>query len=166
MVDRNLTNLEAVALAVRSEMESNDLYEKLIDRVRNPAVVKILKELADDEEQHRQGLMNLYESMLGDQEPSIPATDGRDKDIHLDPEAEFIDVMKAARDKEYDSEAFYKNAAERVMDYKTRMFFLDLAETERRHAEVLQEQVKRLKEDPHWFDREDAQPFKSIHEGP
>ena len=163
MVHQDLTPLEAVALAVRSEMESTDLYEKLTDRVRNPEVVTVLKELAADEEHHRVALMRLYEEMLEGQEPSIPASDGRKKIWDIDPDADFLTIMTRARDKEYDSETFYKDAAEKVRDYKTRMFFVELAETERRHAVVLQKQVEKLKEDPHWFDRAEADQF---HEGP
>ena len=78
----------------------------------------------------------------------------------------YLAVMTAARDKELGSEASYKEAAERVRDYKTREFFIDLAETERRHAAALQKQVDKLKEDPDWFDREDADPYKTMHIGP
>lgn len=161
MVDRQLTMLEAVAMAVRSEIESTDLYEKLIPRVKNPSVQEMLQDLAADEEKHRASLMAMYEEMLEGQKPSIPTSDGRKKQWDIDPDADFLTIMTKARDKEYDSEAFYQNAAERVQDYKTRMFFIDLAETERRHAVVLQEQVEKLQADPHWFDREDA-----FHEGP
>lgn len=163
MVDRNLTALEAVALAVRSEIESTDLYENLTKRVRNPEVVAMLRDLAADEETHRVALMKLYEEMLEGEDPALPASDGRKKIWDLDPEADFLTVMTKARDKELDSERFYKKAAEGVLDYKTRMFFLDLAETERRHASRLDEQVQKLKEDPHWFDRAESRPF---HEGP
>jgi rubrerythrin len=166
MVHHNLTILEAVALAVRSEIDSNDLYQRLAERVKNPDVKEILKELADDEEQHRASLMRLYEDMLGSQDPSIPQKDGRTKQIVLDDNADYRAVVTAARDKELGSEAAYKEAAEQVRDYKTREFFRDLAETERRHAAVLQKQVDKLEEDPDWFDRENADPFKPVHVGP
>jgi rubrerythrin len=155
--------LEAVALAVRSEMESTDLYEKLTKRVKNPEVVAMLRELAADEEQHRVALMKLYEDMLEGQEPSIPASDGRKKEWDIDPDADFLTIMSKARDKEFDSERFYKKAAESVRDFKTRMFFLELAETERRHASALEKQVVKLQDDPHWFDRAEADQY---HEGP
>jgi len=163
VVHQDLTPLEAVALAVRSEMESTDLYEKLTDRVKNPEVVAMLKDLAADEEHHRAALMKLYEEMLEGQEPSIPASDGRAKQWDIDPEADFLTIMTKARDKEYDSETFYKKASENVRDFKTRMFFLELAETERRHASRLHKQVEKLQDDPHWFDRAETD---QIHEGP
>lgn len=163
MVHQDLTPLEAVALAVRSEMESTDLYAKLTKRVKNPEVVAMLKDLAADEEHHRMALMKLYEEMLEGQEPSIPSSDGRQKEWDIDPDADFLVIMTKARDKEYDSETFYKRAAETVRDYKTRMFFLELAETERRHASTLQKQVAKLQDDPHWFDRTESD---QVHEGP
>jgi rubrerythrin len=166
MVHRELTTLEAVALAVRSEIESTHLYADLAKRVKNPAVCDVLKQLAADEEHHRQSLMELYESMLGGEEPSIPETDGREKNIELSADAEYRTVIVAARDKERDSEEFYRNAADRVRDHKTRMFFLDVAESERAHAATLQQLADRLQEDPHCFDREDADPFKPMHVGP
>jgi erythrin-vacuolar iron transport family protein len=163
MFNDKLTPLEAVAFAVRSEMESTNLYAKLIEKVRNPEVKRMLTELAEDEEEHRIGLMNLYRRMLGDEEPSIPLEDGRKKSWEIDPDAEPLLVMSKARDKELDSEQFYQDAAKRVQDFKTRMFFIELAETERRHAIVLGAQVEKLKADPHWFDRVDD---KAVHMGP
>jgi erythrin-vacuolar iron transport family protein len=162
MLNEKLTPLEAVSFAVRSEIESTNLYTKLIEKVRNPEVKRILADLAEDEEQHRLGLMNLYRRMLGREEPLIPQDDGRKKTWEIDPDASPLVVMTKARDKELDSERFYQDAAKRVQDFKTRMFFVELAETERRHALILEEQVQKLQADPHWFDRED----KAIHMGP
>ena len=162
MVHRDLTTLEAVALAVRSEIESTDLYGKLTERVRNPQVVEMLRDLQGEEEQHKKALMKLYEEMLEGEEASIPETDNREKQWDIDPDADFMTIMTKARDKEFDSETFYKQAAETVLDHKTREFFLELAQTERRHAARLQEQVDKLQMDPHWFDRAEAQ----FHEGP
>ena len=166
MVHRELTTLEAVAIAVRSEIDSTNLYVDLARRVKNPSVRQVLNGLAADEERHRQELMKLYEEMLCGQEPSIPEEDGRDKKIDLGPDAEYQAIILAARDKENDSEAFYQKASERVTDYKTRMFFLEVAESERHHAGTLQALADRLEEDPHFFDREDADPFKPFHVGP
>jgi len=166
MVHQDLTTLEAVALAIRSEMESTDLYQKLTKRVRNPEVKLLLEELETDEESHRETLMTLYRKLLAGEKPAIPAADGRDKQWDIDPDADYLTIMTKARDKEYESEDFYKSAAERVRDHKTRVFFMELAETEHRHAAVLQRQVDRLQEDPHWFDRQDSGFYKSTHEGP
>jgi rubrerythrin len=166
MVDPGLTTLEAVALAVRSEIESTDIYEKLAARVKNPVVKTILTDLAADEEKHRQGLMNLYKRMLGDQEAAIPESDGREKKMDLAGDAAYEQVLKAARDKEFDSERFYKEAAGKVREYRTQMFFLDVAESERKHAATLQKLLDQLKEDPHWFERDEADPYKGHHVGP
>ena len=163
MFKETLTPLEAVAFAVRSEMESTHLYGKLIQKVRNPEVKRMLAELAEDEEGHRSGLMHLYRRMLGDEEPSIPMHDGRKKEWDIDPDADPLEIMTKARDKELDSERFYQEAAKRVQDFKTRMFFIELAETERRHAVILDAQVRQLQADPHWFDRVDD---KAVHMGP
>jgi rubrerythrin len=163
MLHAALTPLEAVALAVRSEVESVQLYAKLTERVRNPEVQRLLRELAADEETHREHLLALYRRMLDGEEPVLPATDGRQKAWDLSPDADYHTVMARARDKEIDSEAFYRSAAARVQDEKTRVFFLELAESERRHAVLLQRQVETLERDPHWFDRVEAD---GVHEGP
>ena len=166
MVHRELTILEAVALAVRSEMASIELYADLARKVKNCAVRNILNDLGADEEKHRRALMDLYREMLGGEEPFIPTEDGRDKRIELGPDPDYLAVITAARDKELDSETFYKEAADKVVDYKTRMFFLDVASSERHHAATLQRLAESLQEDPHCFDREDMDPFKAIHVGP
>jgi rubrerythrin len=166
VVHAKLTILEAVALAVRSEIESTNLYEKLAERVKNPKVKKVMQELAADEEKHRESFMALYEKMLNGEEPSIPQQDERGKKLDLPPEPDYLVIMTAARDKERSSEAFYKEAAKKVVDDRTRMFFLEVAESERLHAARLQRLVDKLKEDPHWFDRDKADPFKGMHVGP
>ncbi len=174
MVHEDLTPLEAVALAVRSEIESTNLYAKVIERVRNPEVIRMLEEMAAEEEHHRDALLDLYREMLGGQDPSVPVSDGRMKEKlteagetwDIDPNADFLTIMTKARDKELDSEEFYKNAAERVREHKTRTFFIELAETERKHAIRLQKEVERLEQDPHWFEREELEGFKPVHEGP
>ena len=166
MVHRELTTLEAVALAVRSEIESTHLYTDLAKRVKNSTLREVLHGLAADEERHRQSLMQLYEEMLGDQAPSIPLQDGRDKKMELSADSDYRTIIIAARDKERDSEDFYKKAAGRVSDHKTRMFFLEVAESERLHAATLQQLAERLEEDPYCFDREDVDPFKPFHVGP
>jgi rubrerythrin len=166
MVDRSLTMLEAVALAVRSEIDSTDLYGGLAKKVKNAGVRDMLEELARDEEMHRVSLMKLYETLLEGQEASIPERDGRAKSMDLGEEPDYLGLVTAARDKELDSEAFYKEASDKVLDYKTRMFFLELAESERKHAAVLQRQVEKLREDPHWFDREGENPLKPMQMGP
>jgi rubrerythrin len=107
--------------------------------------------------------MKLYREMLGEEAVSVPVEDGRRKEWDIDPEADFLTVMTKARDKELDSERFYKDAAARVREYKTRMFFVELAEVERQHALVLDREVRKLQQDPHWFDRSEAE---SVHEGP
>ncbi len=93
MVHEDLTPLEAVALAVRSEIESTNLYGKLTERVRNPEVKQLLLELAADEEHHRDALMKMYQNMLGSETPSVPESDGRKKEWDIDPEAEYLTIM-------------------------------------------------------------------------
>lgn len=162
MVDRALTSLEALALAVRSEIESTHLYDALASRAENPEARRLLRELAADEESHRAALMKRYRRLLGDQEPSIPLDDGRDKRVSLGADADYEAVIRGAHAKEVVSELFYKKAALEVNEFKTRAFFLDLAETERQHAVALGRMLKQLMKDPHWLDRKE----QAVHEGP
>jgi rubrerythrin len=166
MLHEALTPLEAVALAVRSEVESINLYAKLTEIVRNPQVKELLTELAAEEEKHRTGLLAVYREMLQGEEPVLPVSDGRRKSWNLAPGVDFLDVMARARDKEIASEAFYRDAAARVRDEKTRVFLLELAESERKHAVALQRQVEKLERDPYWFDRVAAEDHRGVHEGP
>jgi rubrerythrin len=166
VVDPKLTILEAVALAVRSEIESTELYAELADRVRNPEVKKLMRALAADEEKHRESLMALHEKLLAGKEPSIPRQDGRATTMELPSEPDYLAVVTAARDKEKISEAFYKAAADQVDDEKARMFFLEVAEAERVHAARLQRLVDKLEEDPRWPEREQAGSGKGMHTGP
>ena len=162
MLNRSLTSLEALALAVRSEIESAHLYDALASRAENPEARRLLRELAADEEAHRVKLMRRYREQLGDQEPSIPLDDGRDRRVYLGPDADYEEVIRAAHAKEVDSEMFYRRAAHEVSDLKTRTFFLSLADSERQHAVALGRMLGQLLKDPHWMDRRDD----AVHSGP
>ena len=162
MVGRAIANLEAVASAVRVEIEFAELYAALANRARNPDARKLLRAMASDEELHRSELMDLYEEMLEGQGPSIPPTK-RKQEVPLAVEGDYLSVFEAAHAKELDAERSYREAAQRASDYKKRLLFLTLAETESAHAASIRKVLTRLKRDPHWLDRWDA---PSIRRGP
>jgi len=162
MTGRALENLKAVASAVRVEIEFAELYAALANRARNPVAKKLLRAMASDEEIHRIELMDLYEGMAEGQEASIPPSRPK-RDKNLGTEADTMRVFEGAYAKELDAERSYRQAAERVIDYKMRILFLTLAETQRGHADSLRQVMTRLKRDPHWLDRRDP---GSIHGGP
>lgn len=160
MVQANLTALEAVALAVRSEIESTRVYVRLARRVKNPAVREMLEHLAEEEAEQERDLHALYRTLRRGGPPAFPEQDAPERRVRLDPDtAEVADVVAAARDGEQGRESFYRNAAARIGDYKTRMFFRMLAERERHHAIALQEQLEELTRDPAWFEREETEAF-------
>jgi len=159
MVQANLTALEAVALAVGSEVDATRVYLRLARRVKNPAVRDMLERLAAEEAEQEKNLRTLYRTLRNGRPPA-PLHEGGGRRVRLNPDsAEVADVIAAARDGEQGREAFYRNAAARIADYRTRMFFRLLAEQERHHAAALQEQLEELTRDPRWFEREEAQAF-------
>ena len=162
MVGRAIANLEAVASAVRVEIEFAELYAALANRARNPDARKLLRAMASDEELHRSELMDLYEEMLEGQGPSIPPTQ-RERGTALDATDDCQTVFEVAYAKELDAERFYREAAQWAIDSKTRLLFLTLAETENAHAASLRKVLSRLKQDPGWLERWDD---ASTHGGP
>jgi rubrerythrin len=101
MVGRALANIEAVARAVRIEIEFAELYAALASRARNPDAKKLLRAMASDEELHLIELTDLYEGMLEGEESSIPPR-RRERAKELGTE-DYVTVFEGAYAKEVEA---------------------------------------------------------------
>src|SRR5689334_20681671 len=75
----DLTDREVLAIAITAEEEDSRLYRDIADGLRTdfPASAKIFEEMADEENEHRRRLLDLFTERFGNHIPLIRREDIR-----------------------------------------------------------------------------------------
>ncbi len=155
---------DVVVTAMKSEVESRAVYEKLADRVKNFMLKDRLKFLAGEEAKHYRFFEEFYakefpgeEVVLPDENPvPLPA-------VHVYDEAMPIsEVISSAMEAELTAHDFYIDMAGLFADrVETRNMLLYIAKMELGHYKLL-EHEKELAEEFETFDVD----WPMVHEGP
>jgi rubrerythrin len=152
---RELTGLEVLGVAIRSEVEAHRFYAQALKVVRNPLLREKLSRLAAEEKRHRQILEERYKRSSGEEFPAIPrrgGVEGKGKmPKDLAPEA----ILKLAIKKEQEAAQFYRQQALKSADMSGRFMLEYLADFERSHEQSLQAELKALNRFPEWFSSKD-----------
>jgi rubrerythrin len=140
-----------IETAVRFEASAHDFYTDLIDRVR-PALVPLVTELADEERQHRQHLLDLLDNpeVVGQlhQQIALPHTAARFEalietpDLPADPSDD--DILALALAREEAAAAHYTRLAATAGHAAMRDAFAYLRDEEISHVAQLGERWGRL----------------------
>ena len=138
----DLTEREILALAIASEEEDSRIYmtfaEDLEDRY--PASAKVFREMADEENGHRQMLYDLYQQRFGTHLPPIRREDVkgflRRRPVWLTRNLPLDTIRKQTETMEYEAQRFYEKAAEHATDIGVRKLLADLATAERQHEHL------------------------------
>jgi erythrin-vacuolar iron transport family protein len=148
---RNFSELneqEVLALAISLEEEDERTYDDYAHYLgpNYPESAAVFKEMAAEETEHRQRLIELYRSKFGDYIPMIRRTDVHGfmkrpsvwlvRSLGLEKIREQVEAM------EMESLRFYRNAARQTKDATLRELFDDLAAEERRHETKAEALVK------------------------
>jgi len=146
----DLTDREVLALAIQNEEEDARIYRDFVERLRDdfPASAEVFEKMADEENGHRQMLIDLYRERFGEHIPLIRRDDIRGF-IRRQPiwmtETFDIDAMRdRAESMEEEAENFYRRAAARTSDAAVRKLLGDLADIEaghEAHAKALTEGI-------------------------
>jgi erythrin-vacuolar iron transport family protein len=142
-----LSEKEILALAIANEEEDGRIYADVADGLRDeyPDSAAIFIRMAEDENDHRRRLMDLFRTKFGEHIPLIRRQDVRGFEIRkplwqLRPLR--IDAVRdMARQMEQETSRFYTEAAALSTDITVRKLLGDLAEAEAVHeqeADVLQ----------------------------
>jgi rubrerythrin len=134
-----LTEREILALAISQEEEDGRIYGEFAEGLREtyPATAKLMREMLDEESEHRASLIELYRSRFGEHIPLIRRQDVKGamartpvwmvQPLGVDYVRRQIKIM------ETEARRFYLAAAQRVTDAQTRKLLGDLAEAEVGH---------------------------------
>lgn len=155
---------DVVVTAMKSEVESRAVYEKLADRVKNFMLKDRLKFLAGEEAKHYRFFEGFYakefpgeEVVLPDENPvPLPAV------LVYDEAMPISEVISSAMEAELAARDFYTEMAGLFADrVKTRNMLLYIAKMELGHYKLL-EHEKELAEEFETFDVD----WPMVHEGP
>ncbi len=139
---KDLTEQQILALAISSEEDDGRIYQTYADGIRDeyPDTAKIFDEMAEEENEHRQWLIDLHQKKFGETIPLIRREHvkgfySRKPDWLVKPfgvEA----VRKTAAEMEAQAHRFYLAAAKQTEDASIRKLLGDLAIAEAGHIAV------------------------------
>ncbi len=135
----SLTEPEILALAISSEEDDGRIYLSYADALREqyPHSAKVFEEMAQEENLHRQMLIDLYKARFGERIPLIRREHVREYPTRKpDWLVATMPIEKArleAEEMEKGAHSFYLQAAQRSTDAATRKLLGDLALAEKSH---------------------------------
>jgi rubrerythrin len=135
----DLTEREVLALAIANEEEDNRIYTDIAEGLLTeyPASAKVFSEMAEEESEHRQRLLELYRAKFGEHIPLIRRQDVRGfiqhKPVWQIFPLNLDEVRNLAESMETETQQFYRRAAARSEDVSVRKLLGDLAEAEVAH---------------------------------
>src|SRR6476661_8744994 len=137
---RDLSEQEVLALAIALEDEDSRIYGEFAAGLAEdyPSTSKLLREMQQEEEEHRASLTALYHSRFGDHVPLIRRQDIRG--FVSRPPVWLIEpigpkmVRCAVRSMESETREFYNAALRKITDPATRKLLSELAEAELKHT--------------------------------
>jgi len=150
--------------AIKSEEESNQLYNKLADHVENGLMKDKFKFLATEEKKHQEYISYLYKSEYPDKPLQLPKTSPVPLPGVNVPDDENIAVSKIlgqAMDAEKAAHDFYLALSERYDDAQIKNMLHYFADMETGHYRMLEQE----KESMEWFEQSDVY-WPMIHAGP
>ena len=134
-----LSEREILAIAISAEEEDARIYLTFAEDLeeRFPASAQVFREMAAEENVHRDWLLDLYQKRFGSHLPPIRREDVkgflRRRPIWLTRNLPLDTIRKQAETMEFESHRFYQRAAEQTTDVGVRKLLGDLAAAETKH---------------------------------
>jgi len=126
---------EVLDFAISREVEAYDFYMKLAKLAKKPQIVKIIRDLAVDEKQHKIRLeaAKAGEVALGAQEVGRLGIANYAEDIKPAPDMSYAELLAIAMKKEDRSYRLYTDLAAIAQKKELKEMFLKLAQEEAEH---------------------------------
>jgi len=167
MIDPNLTALEVLGIAIKSEVHAAEVYEKLGRMVRNRALGERLAFLKGEEERHRRLLEELYRKNFPEVELILPERSLVPMEVAMREGITVPELFKLAMEAEETAERFYRELAERTREQSGRSLLLYLGRMEHGHYELLRSEYELIEQFPDYYRVEDFHLGEElIHLGP
>ena len=167
-VSSELTSLEVLGIAIRSEIEAARLYERMGEKIRNSDLKEKLSFLKSEEEKHRSIFEDLFRKQYPDVELKLPEKSSVPMmDIALSKEMSIQELFEVAMKAEKISEEFYSDLAKKSKDVSGASMLNYLSNIERGHYILLKNEYEMIVEYPAYAETDDflfGERF--IHVGP
>jgi len=152
-MNAQLTTVEILGLAIRSEEEAAKFYGDLAKRIRNGLARAKYEGLAKEEASHRHLLVGLYRKLTGEERPPhIPGHPTVAEGGGVPVETESIEeLLKIAIGREEAAHAFYLALAPRMQESASRRLVEYLADIERGHELMLRSELEAFLRDRNWY---------------
>jgi rubrerythrin len=149
-----LKEYEVLALAIASEEEDSKIYLNFAQKLREtyPATARLFEDMAAEEQDHKNMLLDMYRRKFGDHLPYITRQDVKGfmkrRPIWLLDGLRIDTIRKQAALMETETSQFYENAAAKAQDVDVRKLLGDLALIEKTHEhKALESEEKHLTSD-------------------
>ena len=135
---------EILALAISLEEEHGRIYDEYAEGLREsfPASANVFTEMAEEENEHRRWLIDLFRRKFGQHIPLIRRQDVKGfvthEPIWMARPLGLEKVRQQAEAIEYETRLFYERALERAADTDIRKLLGDLAAAEAQHVSLAQ----------------------------
>jgi len=151
-MEKSLTAVEVVGLAIAKEREAQDLYTRMSSEMKNPLVREKFLSLGREERRHEEILSGMYLKMTGEERsPKISFSGKLSKANFPGPNATFEDLLLFAIDREKDSQRLYLEGVSVATDESGRRTFRYLADFERGHEMILKTELENYRRDKNWY---------------
>lgn len=149
--------------AIKSEMESNELYSKMAKKTKNDLLKDKLMFLANEEKKHKAFIEDIYANNYPDEELKIPReTPVPLPEIKMDEETPLSNLLKQSMAAEEAASEFYKHLAGRFGEgtkiNNTLLYFSDMEIGHYKILETEKNSMERYEEDDVYW--------PMIHAGP
>jgi rubrerythrin len=143
--ERDLTMLEVLGIAIKSEVEAIKLYNRMKEKTKNSDLKTKLDFLIIQEQNHETILTETFKKRFPGVELSLPPKSlvPSVADV-LSREATLKELFAAAMEAERKSEEFYTNLAKKTHDQRSRSMLEYLASMERSHFSILEAEFRQL----------------------
>lgn len=141
---QELGEREILALAISLEEDDGRIYGEMAERLRAdfPATANALTRMQEEESTHRQRLIEAYRARFGEHIPMIRRADVKGfvsrKPVWLRRTLTVAQVRREIEVMEFETQRFYRAAAQRTTDAGVRKLLGDLELAEKEHTELAQ----------------------------
>lgn len=164
----DLTSLEVLGIAIRSEIEAAKLYGRMEKKVRNVVLKEKLQFLRDEEEKHRAIFDDLFRKKYPDVELKLPEKSMVPMmDVALEKDISIEELFEVAMKAEKISEEFYADLAKKSKDVSGTSMLNYLSSIERGHFNLLKSEYDMVVEFPAYAETEEfLSGERLMHVGP
>ncbi len=144
---------ELILLGIKSEEVARDVYLKLAEGAKNPFLQTRLKALGEEEERHREIMVNLYKDLFEGKEPNPP--DNPDfipefPEIRIFREigetTDMRKILEGAMQAELSAKEYYEEIANMMEDKRIKTIMKYMAKIEEGHYKILKQQYEEILE--------------------